>query len=237
MQSSAAAARPFTRPLVSRSRSSPAMHILCWHFKRWRARCVPPQRLALLLITVSRSVGVPCRHCCRSGWECESQVDLAHYHRSKTGALFAAAAIAGAAAAGAESEPWRMFVANNWARPIRPRTTFAMRSPSLDEIGKQVRRDPHLGRPTVVRAWTCQAAIQACLSHSSAKAVAGDSRFRAHAKMISSRRSVAWKPTPASAAEEACTNLAGLTFGRSVGTSCYGGLESVQKTSLPVWLE
>jgi geranylgeranyl diphosphate synthase type II len=108
-----------------------------------------PQRLALLLITVSRSVGVPAGIVAGQAWECESQVDLAHYHRSKTGALFAAAAIAGAAAAGAESEPWRMFgeqlgEAYQAADDIRD----AVAEP--DEIGKPVGRDLILGRPNVV---------------------------------------------------------------------------------------
>jgi len=40
-------------------------------------------------------------------WECESRVTLADYQRAKTGALFAAATMAGAQAAGALAAPWR----------------------------------------------------------------------------------------------------------------------------------
>src|SRR5271165_1636116 len=50
-----------------------------------------PQRLAQLLLTVSRSVGVPFGIVAGQAWECEPHVDISQYHRSKTGALFAAA--------------------------------------------------------------------------------------------------------------------------------------------------
>src|SRR5690606_4019842 len=40
-------------------------------------------------------------------WECEDEIDVARYHRAKTGALFAAATAAGAAAAGDDPNLWR----------------------------------------------------------------------------------------------------------------------------------
>uniref|UniRef100_UPI001953F4CF polyprenyl synthetase family protein n=3 Tax=Bacteria TaxID=2 RepID=UPI001953F4CF len=40
-------------------------------------------------------------------WECEPQLSLVDYQRAKTGALFAAATMAGAQAAGADGAPWR----------------------------------------------------------------------------------------------------------------------------------
>ena len=72
-----------------------------------RIQCAP-ERLATLTLTIAQSVGVPSGIVAGQAWECESQIDLAHYHRAKTGALFAAATVAGAASAGADSEPWRM---------------------------------------------------------------------------------------------------------------------------------
>ena len=72
-----------------------------------RVPCAP-QRLAILPLTVAQSVGVPSGIVAGQAWECEPQIDLAHYHRAKTGALFAAATVAGAASAGADAEPWRM---------------------------------------------------------------------------------------------------------------------------------
>jgi geranylgeranyl diphosphate synthase type II len=109
-----------------------------------------PQRLALLLMTVSRSVGVPFGIVAGQAWECESQVDLAHYHRSKTGALFAAATMAGAAAAGTESESWRALgeklgEAYQAADDIRDAA-----ADEADDIGKPLGRDAILRRPNVV---------------------------------------------------------------------------------------
>jgi len=40
-------------------------------------------------------------------WECEPEVELAKYHREKTGSLFAAATEAGALAAGQSPDRWR----------------------------------------------------------------------------------------------------------------------------------
>lgn len=66
-----------------------------------------PQRLAPLLATIATGVGMPAGIVAGQAWECESRVTLADYQRAKTGALFAAATMAGALAAGAEAAPWR----------------------------------------------------------------------------------------------------------------------------------
>ena len=66
-----------------------------------------PMRLGPLVMTIGMSVGVPFGIVAGQAWECEDSVDLALYQREKTGALFAAATLAGAAAAGVEAEPWR----------------------------------------------------------------------------------------------------------------------------------
>lgn len=108
-----------------------------------------PQRLAHLLMTVARSVGVPFGIVAGQAWECESHVDVAHYHRSKTGALFAAAAIAGAAAAGAESEPWRML-GEQLGEAYQAADDIRDAAGDADEIGKPTGRDAALGRPNVV---------------------------------------------------------------------------------------
>ncbi len=108
-----------------------------------------PQKLALLLLTISRSVGVPSGIIAGQAWECEPVIDLRHYHRAKTGALFGAAAIAGAASAGAVAEPWRTLgetlgEAYQAADDIRDACADA------DEIGKPIGRDQALGRPNAV---------------------------------------------------------------------------------------
>jgi geranylgeranyl diphosphate synthase, type II len=66
-----------------------------------------PDRLAPLLATIASGVGMPFGIVAGQAWECEPRVSLADYQRAKTGALFAAATVAGAQAAGAPSAPWR----------------------------------------------------------------------------------------------------------------------------------
>ena len=66
-----------------------------------------PGRLAPLIATISRGVGMPSGIVAGQAWECESRVSLADYQRAKTGALFAAASMAGAQAAGMPAQPWR----------------------------------------------------------------------------------------------------------------------------------
>jgi geranylgeranyl diphosphate synthase, type II len=116
------------------------------------------QRFAVVLQTVSGSVGVPSGIVAGQAWECESAIDLAHYHRAKTGALFAAAAVAGAAAAGAKADEWavlgeRLGEAYQVADDIRD----AAADP--DEVGKPTGRDLLLGRPNAVAALSLDGAI------------------------------------------------------------------------------
>ena len=55
---------------------------------------------------VARSVGAPNGICAGQAWECEQSMDLVRYQRAKTGALFAACTMAGAAASGRDATPW-----------------------------------------------------------------------------------------------------------------------------------
>jgi geranylgeranyl diphosphate synthase type II len=66
-----------------------------------------PLRLPAVLGTVARGVGMPFGIVAGQAWECEPRVTLADYQQAKTGALFAAATMAGALAAGAQAQPWR----------------------------------------------------------------------------------------------------------------------------------
>lgn len=69
-----------------------------------------PRRMEVFK-AVTGSVGLPGGIVAGQGWECEApqDVDLAAYHASKTGALFTAACLAGAAAAGGDIERWHGF--------------------------------------------------------------------------------------------------------------------------------
>ncbi|MFN5489692.1 MAG: polyprenyl synthetase family protein, partial [Bradyrhizobium sp.] len=113
-----------------------------------RLQCTP-ERLAALTLTVARSVGVPVGIVAGQAWECEDEIDLAHYHRAKTGALFAAATVAGAASAGADCEPWRM-VGEKLGEAYQVADDSRDAASDEDEIGKPVGRDLALGRPSAV---------------------------------------------------------------------------------------
>ncbi len=118
-----------------------------------------PGRLAPLLGTLGRGVGMPLGIVAGQAWECEPQVDLSDYQRAKTGALFAAATMAGAQAAGVGPEPWRAF--GEWlgeAYQVADDIRDAAADPEM--IGKPTGRDVALGRPSVARELGVREAIR-----------------------------------------------------------------------------
>lgn len=109
-----------------------------------------PLRLAPLMLVVARSVGVPHGIVAGQAWECEDSIDLSRYQQEKTGALFAAATVAGAAAAGAEAEPWRRLGAClGEAFQVADDILDAYGKP--EEIGKPVGQDAAHNRPNAVQ--------------------------------------------------------------------------------------
>ncbi|SEP08555.1 geranylgeranyl diphosphate synthase, type II [Methylobacterium sp. ap11] len=105
-----------------------------------------PARLPALVGLVARAVGSPAGIVAGQAWESEPQVGLSAYQQAKTGALFAAATVTGAASAGAEPMGWRLLgeylgEAYQVADDLRD---VACRQ---EEIGKPVGRDVTLGRP------------------------------------------------------------------------------------------
>ena len=111
------------------------------------AGAAQPQRLATLLGTVSRGVGLPLGIVAGQAWECEPRVDLRDYQRAKTGALFSAATMAGAQAAGAAAAPWRAL--GEWlgeAYQVADDIRDVVADPVL--LGKPIGRDRALGRPS-----------------------------------------------------------------------------------------
>ena len=109
-----------------------------------------PARLAPLVVTVAKGVGMPFGIVAGQAWECEPRVVLSDYQRAKTGALFAAATMAGAQAAGADAQPWRAF--GEWlgeAYQVADDVRDVMADPQI--IGKPVGRDHALGRPSTAR--------------------------------------------------------------------------------------
>ncbi len=113
------------------------------------AACAQPARLCGLVGVIGRGVGVPRGIVAGQAWECEDSADLALYQREKTGALFAAATMAGAVAAGADGEPWRALglrlgEAYQVADDIRDATC------SAEALGKPAGQDAVHGRPNAV---------------------------------------------------------------------------------------
>jgi geranylgeranyl diphosphate synthase type II len=124
-----------------------------------RAATANPERLPALLLIVGNSVGVPKGIVAGQAWECEPQVDLAEYQQEKTGALFAAATMAGAAASGADAPPWRSLgehlgEAYQVADDLRDATCDA------EELGKPVGQDKTHGRPSAVTQFGVAGAVK-----------------------------------------------------------------------------
>ena len=134
-----------------------ALIVLAFQNLAWRAAATPS--LPALLMIVSRSVGMPAGIVAGQAWECEPRVPLGDYQRAKTGALFAAAAEAGALAAGAEVQPWcllgdRLGEAYQVADDIRDVAADA------NDLGKPVGRDAILGRPSAAREFGLKGALK-----------------------------------------------------------------------------
>jgi geranylgeranyl diphosphate synthase type II len=107
-------------------------------------------RLPVLVRTVCRGVGMPMGIVAGQAWECESQLSLSDYQQAKTGALFAAATMAGAQAAGADGAPWRAL-----GEQLGQTYQVAddIRDVVLDshDLGKPGGQDAALGRPSSAR--------------------------------------------------------------------------------------
>jgi geranylgeranyl diphosphate synthase type II len=116
-----------------------------------RAGADVPGRALQLIGVLAKRTGMPFGICAGQGWESESQVNLAAYHRAKTGALFIAATQMGAIAAGQEPEPWeelgaRIGEAFQVADDLRDALETA------EQMGKPAGQDALHGRPNAVSA-------------------------------------------------------------------------------------
>ncbi len=123
-----------------------ALIVLAFQFMARNAQRMPA-RLPSILATVAGAVGAPSGIAAGQAWECEQRVSLSQYQRAKTGALFVAATVAGAQAAGAEARPWRelgerLGEAYQVADDIRDVVADAQ------TLGKPPGRDAELGRPS-----------------------------------------------------------------------------------------
>lgn len=119
----------------------------------------PPQRLAPLLSLISRSVGMPAGITAGQAWEGEPAPPLEDYHRAKTGALFVAAAMGGAIAAGADPGPWRAL-GEGLGEAYQVADDLLDAVGAAEEAGKPVGRDAALARPSAVARFGLRGAVE-----------------------------------------------------------------------------
>jgi geranylgeranyl diphosphate synthase type II len=126
-----------------------ALIVLAFQAIAWGVAATP-SRIAPLLLTVGQAVGMPNGIVAGQAWESEPSIDLAAYQRAKTGALFSAATVAGAAAAGAETGPWRA-VGEALGEAYQVADDLLDAVADAAECGKPVGQDAAHDRPSAVR--------------------------------------------------------------------------------------
>lgn len=131
---------------------------------RAAVRCGATDRLARVVKIVARGVGAPNGLVAGQAWESEPVIDVDRYHEAKTGALFVAATMAGAAAAGADPTPWRALgVHLGAAYQIADDLLDALSS--SEDAGKPVGQDRANDRPSAVRAFGVEGAMTRLRGH------------------------------------------------------------------------
>ena len=124
-----------------------------------REVCASPERLATLLKIISDAVGAPNGICAGQAWESEPTVSLGRYQRAKTGALFAASTMAGAAATGHDAEPWRLL-GERIGEAYQVADDIRDVAGDPEKMGKPVGQDVALDRPSACAELGLRGAIQ-----------------------------------------------------------------------------
>lgn len=102
-----------------------------------------------VMLALTRAAGAPVGIVAGQAWECEVSTPLEEYRRSKTGALFVAATVGGALAAGRDPTPWRLLGERlGEAYQIADDVRDALATEG--ELGKPAGRDAALGRPSAL---------------------------------------------------------------------------------------
>lgn len=117
-----------------------------------------PARLVALMRTIGSGVGMPHGIVAGQAWECEPRVALADYQQAKTGALFVAACVAGAQAAGRDPTCWRRLGERlGEAYQVADDVRDVAADPAA--LGKPIGRDAALGRPSAAEAFGLAGAV------------------------------------------------------------------------------
>jgi len=114
-----------------------------------------PQITRIIVQAASAPYGI----CAGQAWECEDTMDLVNYQRAKTGALFAACTMVGAAAAGRDPAPWRnlgMLIGEAFQVADDLRDVAGVSG----EIGKPTGQDAAHGLPNMVSTLGYDGAVQ-----------------------------------------------------------------------------
>ncbi len=111
-----------------------------------------PDRIAPLIATIGRSVGMPHGIVAGQAFESEPEIPLAEYHRTKTAALFVGATASGAIAAESDPQPW-MAVGEALGAAYQVADDLRDKMADLAETGKPCRQDAANGRPNAVDAF------------------------------------------------------------------------------------
>lgn len=108
------------------------------------------ERYRTLNQLVADSVGMPRGIVAGQAWECEDSIDIDTYHCAKTGALFAASTMAGAAAAGVAHKEWAAM-GKHLGQAYQVADDLLDHCGDAKVIGKPTGRDQLLDRPNCAR--------------------------------------------------------------------------------------
>ncbi len=159
-----------------------------------RAAADHPARAVELIRILAQRTGSPGGICAGQAWESESSIDLAAYHRAKTGALFIAATQMGAVAAGQDAEPWEELGARIGAAfQVADDLKDALMTP--EEMGKPAGQDAVHQRPSAVAEMGVSGAVQH-LKDILGGAIASIPSCPGEAKLAALVRAYAEKMTP-----------------------------------------
>ncbi len=153
------------RPSVHRAFGEPlavlagdALIVLSFQTIAWGA-AASPGRLAAMILAMAAATGLPSGIAAGQAWECEPAIDMGQYQRAKTGALFAAATILGAAASGAEPEQWRQL-GERLGDAYQVADDIADVLSCGADLGMPTGQDLALGRPNAVLAMGVDGAMR-----------------------------------------------------------------------------